>query len=483
MTNVITAAHPRGGPPFNAQAQSPAEIADIGASLSAAQPSWAARDLPDRIDVLHRWRQALLERRAGIVDALAEDTGRRALSEAEFEGSLRRLDYWARKATELLEVSSAGVSEAVPGVRYEHYLAPLGLVGVIGPWNFPLLLVLIDALPALYSGCAVLAKPSEITPRFVEPLIRTLESVPELAAVLRFVQGGAATGEAIVEHVDAVCFTGSVPTGRLVGAQAGRRLIPAFLELGGKDPMIVLPDADLDTAVAVALRASVIATGQACQSIERVYVHESLYAPFVERLVAAAAKVRLTTGPANGGHLGPFIDPAQADRVREQLADAERQAAILHCGGVERRKDGAWCAPAVLTGVHHGMLLFRDETFGPVIPVMSFADDAEAVRLANDSEFGLSAAVLGEESHALAVARQVRAGAVSINDGGLTAQVSDVEKESFGVSGLGRSRAGPSALLRFLRKQALLVQTGTPAPIEAFAETIPHGAPSRSSSS
>ena len=471
MTNVFTAAHPRGGRPISVTGQSPGEIAVIAGELAAAQSNWAESGLRGRIGVMQRWRGALLERREEIVGALAEDTGRRALSEAEFDGSLHRIDYWADKAPALLGQVSAGASEVVPNVRYEHASVPLGLVGVIGPWNFPLLLVLIDALPALFAGCAVLAKPSEVTPRFVEPLVRAAESVPELAAVLRFVQGGADTGEAIVERADAVCFTGSVPTGRMVGAQAGRRLIPAFLELGGKDPLVVLADADFDTAVAVALRASVIATGQACQSIERVYVHDSLYAPFVRQLVAAAGKVRLTAGQASGGHLGPFIDPAQADKVEAQLSEAESRGATRHCGGVQRREDGAWCAPAVLTGVHHDMLLFREETFGPVIPVMPFADDAEAVKLANDSQFGLSAAVLGDEPHALAVARQLRAGAVSINDGGLTAGVSDVEKESFGVSGLGRSRAGPSALMRFLRKQALLVQTGTPAPIETFEET------------
>ena len=471
MTSVITAPHPRGGPPFTFTAQTPEEIAGIAADLAVAQEDWAAYGVKGRIEIIERWRAALLKRRAEIVDALANDTGRLVLSEAEFDGMLRCLDYWVKKAPALLGNISRGVSETDPGVRYEHNPTPLGLVGVIGPWNFPLLLLLIDAIPALMAGCAVLAKPSEVTPRFVEPLTGAVRTVPELDAVLRFVQGSAPTGKAVVEHADAICFTGSVPTGRLVGAQAGRLLKPAFLELGGKDPLVVLSDADLHTAVAVALRASVIATGQACQSIERVYVHDSMFAPFVERLVAAARTVRLTAGGGSGGHLGPFIDPAQADRVQAQLADAESLGAAVHCGGVQRRKDGAWCAPTVLTGVHHGMLLFREETFGPVIPVMPFADDAEAVRLANDSEFGLSAAVLGEESHALAVARRLRAGAVSINDGGLTTQVSDVEKESFGVSGLGRSRAGPSALLRFLRKQALLVQTGAPVPIEAFEES------------
>ncbi len=470
MTNGFTVQHSEGGPSIDIAAHTADEIAAIAADLAVAQRQWAAGGLSERLAVLQAWREALGEGRAQIVDALAEDTGRRALSAAEFDGVARRLEYWIGKAPALLESASTGRSEVAPSVRYEHNPTPLGRVGVIGPWNFPLLLVLIDALPALAAGCAVLAKPSEVTPRFVGPLIETVQSIPELAAVLRFVQGGAGTGEAVVEHVDAICFTGSVPTGRLVGAQAGRRLIPAFLELGGKDPLVVLADADLDTAVSVALRASVIATGQACQSIERVYVHRSLHEPFVQRLVEAAEEVRLTCDTATGGHLGPFIDPRQADEVAAQLADAVDGGATLHCGGVQRRQEGNWCAPAVLSGVRHGMRLFREETFGPVIPVMPFADDAEAVRLANDSEFGLSAAVLGEEDHALAVARQLRAGAVSINDGGLTAQVADVEKESFGVSGLGRSRAGPSALLRFVRKQALLVQTGTPLPIGAFEE-------------
>ena len=241
---------------------------------------------------------------------------------------------------------------------------------------------------------------------------------------------------------------------------------------------MVLPDADLDTAVRVALRASVVGTGQACQSIERVYVHASLYDEFVDRLVAAASAVTLNTRQLDEGHLGPFIDPRQADHVAAQLADAEAAGAVRRCGGLVRRNGGAWCRPAVLTDVRHDMLLYREETFGPLIPVMPFAADDEAVGLANDSEFGLSAAVLGHPERAMAIARRLRAGAVSVNDAGLTAQVGDVEKDAFGVSGLGRSRMGPSGLLRFLRRQALLVQMGAPASLDAFRETGPE-APGR----
>ena len=450
--------------------ENPKLAATVAAELRTAQPSWAGAGLAQRLQALADWREALLGNRSAIVAALAADTGRTLLSNAEFEGVLRRIAYWMEKAPLLLAQGSAGFSETVPSVRYEHCLAPLGLVGVISPWNFPLLLTLIDALPALAAGCTVLAKPSELTPRFVEPLRQTIQATPQLAAALRFIQGGAATGEALVEQVDAVCFTGSVATGRLVGAQAGRRLIPAFLELGGKDPLIVLAEANLQIAVTVALRGSVLGTGQACQSIERVYVHEALHDAFVARLVEAAGKVSLHLSPADSGHLGPFMDERQAARVEAQLADAEAQGAVRHCGGLLRRTEGTWCSPVVLTKTHHDMLLYREETFGPLIPVMPFADDEQAIELANDSEFGLSAAVLGDEAHALAVARRLRAGAVSINDAGLTAQVSDVEKDSFGVSGVGRSRMGASGLLRFLRKQALLVQTQQPASMDAFRE-------------
>ncbi len=194
----------------------------------------------------------MLSQRQAIIDALTEDTGRALLSQSEFDASLRRISYWSDKAAAFWAAESSGVSELAPAVRYQHQWAPLGLVGVIGPWNFPLLLVLMDALPALAAGCAVLAKPSEVTPRFVEPLARSVEAVPGLASVLRFLQGRADTGRALIDRVDGVCFTGSVATGRKVGAQAGERLIPAFLELGGKDPLVVLADADLDMAVTIA---------------------------------------------------------------------------------------------------------------------------------------------------------------------------------------------------------------------------------------
>ena len=323
MANFLVAANPRGGPGHRFQAASPTDVLGAAERLRAAQPDWAALPIDERLSELGAWCEALRASGPEIVSALTEDTGRVLLSQAELYGTLRRIEHWQRKTPALLSEPSRGVSESAPSVRYEHRRDPLGLVAVISPWNFPLLLMLIDAVPALAAGCAVLAKPSEHTPRFVEPLMASVRSVPALASVFQCVLGGPDAGAAAVSAVDAVCFTGSVATGRKVGAQAGERLIPAFLELGGKDPLIVLADADVERAAAIALRGSVIATGQACQSIERIYVHQSLYDPFVTQLAAAASAVTLNTDAVDQGHLGPFIDPNQAQRVEAQLEDAD----------------------------------------------------------------------------------------------------------------------------------------------------------------
>jgi succinate-semialdehyde dehydrogenase/glutarate-semialdehyde dehydrogenase len=295
---------------------------------------------------------------------------------------------------------------------------------------------------------------------------------PELAAVLAFVTGDGETGAALIDQVDALCFTGSVATGRKVAEACARNFIPAFLELGGKDPAIVLPGADPDRAAAIILRASVQATGQACQSLERVYVHESLEKPFLERLVARAEAVELNWPDIHRGHIGPLIFAKQADIIAAHLKDAVEQGARILTGGViERHGGGCWLRPTVVTGVNHRMQLLTEETFGPVIPVMTYADVDEAVRLANDSRYGLSGAVIGPEAEALAVAARLDVGAVSINDGGLTTEVYDAEKNAFKFSGMGASRMGPSGLLRFLRKRALLLQRGQPREISALEES------------
>ncbi|MBP6515207.1 MAG: aldehyde dehydrogenase family protein, partial [Steroidobacteraceae bacterium] len=296
------------------------ELAAEAARLRRAQLAWRNQTLGHRVDVLSRFREALLARREPITAALAADTGRHLVAVAEVLGTAGAIDRWCRQAPALM-AEADGRSIQTPSIRYRNQWVPYALVGVISPWNFPLTLALIDAIPALLAGCAVLIKPSEITPRFVEPLAEAIAAVPELAEVLSFRPGAGETGAQLVTLVDAVCFTGSVRTGRIVGEAAARAFIPAFLELGGKDPAIVTASADLERAAIAIVRGSVLANGQACQSLERVYVHESVYEDFVARVVARASAVTINWPDPAKGVSGPFIWARQGVVVQQQIND------------------------------------------------------------------------------------------------------------------------------------------------------------------
>ena len=440
--------------------------------LRLAQTAWQAQSLEYRCRILHQWREAIERHSQTIADALCIDTGRRLMARFETSGTLERIDHWIRRAPEIMAQIKSGQSAMAPSVSYRYHMVPFSLVGIISPWNVPLTLALIDAIPALLAGSAVLLKPSEVTPRFAAPLADATSEVAELAGVLKIVTGGGETGMALIDNVDAICFTGSVTTGRKVALQAAQNFIPAFLELGGKDAAIVLPSADLDNAATAILRSAAGLTGQACQSLERIYVHQSVYDDFLRLLVGKARQIRPNWPDINAGHIGPFIFADQALKVREQLEDAVRQGAEIHSGeGVQELGGGMYCLPTVITGVNHDMQLMRGETFGPVLPVMPFQTIEEAIAMANDSEFGLSAAVFaGNREEGEAVAERIVAGAVSINDASLTVAVNDVEKNSFCLSGMGGSRMGDAGFLRFFRKQAILYQSESAAPLEIFDE-------------
>lgn len=446
-----------------------ASLALLASHLRDGQPEWAALSPEARAEHLNAFADALVRQRGALIHALTRDTGRARISAVEVDATVAMVRRWAARAPALLAPAPPRAT-AIPGIDTLNRLVPYPLVGAISPWNFPLTLALIDAVPALAAGCAVIVKPSEVTPRFIAPLMTAVTEVPELAAVFVVIEGDGATGAALVEQVDFVAFTGSVATGRRVGVAAAAAMIPASLELGGKDPMIVLGSAEPTAAAQIALRASVLNTGQACQSIERVLVARSIAAPFLAALVDAARAVRLNDDLARG-HIGPFIHEPQAAIVQAQIDDAvAKGAAVLAGGKVETLGGGLYLRPTVVTGVTPDMALLRDETFGPVIPVQVFDTPDEAVAIANAGEYGLSAAVLGDAHEAEAVAIRLNAGAVSINDGSLTSMVWEAEKSSFGVSGLGPSRMGDTGLLRFCRRQALIRQAGTPLPLAAYAE-------------
>lgn len=448
-----------------------ADLASLANDLRRRQRAWAAVAPECRGERLRALAEAIVRQRAAIADALTIDTGRRAISAIEVDGTVRAIRRWAASAPGLID-QAAGKPRlsGTPGIEIATRLVPYALVGVISPWNFPLTLALIDAIPALAAGCAVIVKPSEVTPRFIAPLMAAVAEVGDVP--LAVVAGDGATGAALIDTVDYVAFTGSVATGRKVAAAAAAAFIPASLELGGKDPMIILASADPLWAASTALRAAVVNTGQACQSIERLYVDRAIAPAFLDALVAAAQAVRLNADDIGAGELGPFIFARQGEIVQAQIDDAVAKGARLLAGGkVETIGGGLYLRPTVLADVTPDMSVMRDETFGPVLPVSIFDNLDEAIDLANSGGFGLSGAVLaGTLEEAEAVARRLEAGAVSINDGALTSMVWDAEKSSFGSSGLGPSRMGDSGLLRFLRKQALLRQTGPSLPLAAFAE-------------
>ena len=452
---------------------SPEDIASISTALRAAQAQWVAMGASGRAACLNRFADAVMAEVGPLGQALSVDTGRSTFAHFEAIKSVELIRMWAERAGPILdELVGAGQSGQVPAVHYQHRLIPYQVVAVISPWNVPLLLAMIDSLAALSAGCSVLLKPSEVTPRFIEPLQRALDAVPELAAVLRIVTGGPETGKAMIEQVDAVCFTGSVKTGRQVSQQAAACFIPAFLELGGKDPAIVLPDADIPLAARAIIRSAIGMTGQACQSLERIYCHESIAKPLTEELLAQLKVLSLTCTEDGAGDIPPLIFERQVETIQAQIDDALEKGATCLLGGEPVQAGGIWYPPTLLTNVTHDMLIMQEETFGPVIPVVIYGDVEEAVALANDSTFGLSAAVFSADADAAkAVAERLQVGAISINDASLTGIVNDVEKNSFRFSGMGGSRMGPAGLTRFLRKRALLIQTGEPAAVQLFSDT------------
>ncbi len=449
----------------------PAAVAAAAADLRARQPAWEALGPAGRAAVLERFAAVIERHRNAIVTALAVDTGRHKVAAIEVDGCLRNIRGWAVRGPSLFAALARDARpSAVPGIEIASRWSAYPLFGAIAPWNFPVILSHIDAVPALMAGSAALVKPSEVTPRFVEPMRAALAEVPDLP--LAYVMGGAVTGQALIGAADYICFTGSTATGRKVAQAAAQALIPANLELGGKDPLIVTASADPVAAAQVALRASIVATGQACQSIERVYVARAIAEPFLTELVRAAAKVELTWPDPARGHIGPFIFAPQAETVAKQIADAVSKGARILAGGtVERHGGGAWLRPTILADVTPDMSVMCEETFGPVIPVTIFDDVEAAITAANTSEYGLSAAVYaGSLDEAMAIGARIDAGAISLQDGALTSMVGDATNHSRKGSGLGPSRMGDEGLLRFLRRQALIRQTGAAATIAAFVE-------------
>ncbi len=468
---TIDARNPRTGElDYSFEVTPTSEIENTANELRANQPKWAALTVDERADILREWAR-IVSKSSDLLEALVTDTGRYFIATAEIENLAKSIEGWHMIGRQVF-AEQEPIQSSHPSVIYSHQYKPFEVVGIVGPWNFPFLISLIDLLPALMAGSAAITKPSEITPRFIKPLQETLEQVPELHAVCRYIEGDGQTGQDLINNVDAVCFTGSVKTGKLVYESGAKNFIPVYAELGGKDPVIVTENAEPKESAKIILRASVQATGQACQSIERVYAHESIAEELTKELTRLADEVQLNYPNIREGHIGPLIFDQQAAIIESHISDAiDKGAGVLTGGSIENHGGGKWIRPTVIRDVDHSMKVMTDETFGPIIPVMSYSDISEAIHLANDTRYGLSAAVLaGSTEEANEIAQQIDAGAVTIQDCGATTYVFDGEKNWFKYSGIGASRMGEMGMLRFFRKKVLYTQTGEPHDIHAMGE-------------
>lgn len=425
-----------------------------------AQQAWGALAVDARSRLLRDARRAFVRARGEIIDLLARETGKTRF-DATGEAVAVCLDVRTVRRHAARALRPRRVGRRLPGGKRRLVLyKPYGVVGVIGPWNAPLTLTLGDALYALAAGNAVVVKPSEVTPLAVCRAVEAMASaLPE--AVLQAVTGDAATGTALVDRVDMIAATGSPETGRRVMERAARRLTPVLLELGGKDPMIVLEDANLERAANAAVWGGFFMTGQVCMSVERVFVVDAVADEFVRRVVEKTARLRV--GPNSGeADLGPLTTAAQLGIVERHVADARARGAAVAIGGARRDDLGArFFSPTVLTGVSPGMEVMEKETFGPVLPICRVADEEEAVALANQSPFGLTASVwTADVARGLRLAELLHTGSVCINDCILNAGDPELPFGGVKQSGIGTRHGGSDGIRAFTTPCAVRIDAG-----------------------
>ncbi len=439
----------------------PADVPHIAASLNAAQKEWEARGPKGRAKVLARYAVWLGEHRAEIEKLLMEETGKSAVDAAqEVLLVIMITSYYIKTMAKALAPESCPASLPFLAIkRITVHYRPRPVVGIIAPWNYPVALALMDAVGALAAGCAVLLKPSERTPLTAELLLRGwLDSgAPEVFALA---QGAREVSEAVIDNSDYIQFTGSAVTGAKVMERAARRLTPVSLELGGKDPMIVLEDADIKLAAHAAVWGAMFNAGQTCVSVERVYVLEPAYDEFVAAVVRNVEKLK--TGAGEGYDFGAMIDDTQVTVTERHVRDALAAGAKALTGGERLAGEGSFYPPTVLVEVDHSMVCMTEETFGPTLPIMKVASVDEAIRLANDSRYGLSAAVFSRDmERAKAVALQLDCGAVNVNDVISNLMCTTAPMGGWKTSGMGTRFGGAEGLRKFCRQEAVVVPRTT----------------------
>jgi acyl-CoA reductase-like NAD-dependent aldehyde dehydrogenase len=455
-----------------------AEVPDEGASgaaeavaaARAAAPGWASRPLSERVEALKSWRDAVLDASSRVASTLVSESGK-----PRHEAEVIEILYLC----ELIRFGCRAARRALSEETRNPWLfltkktrvtrRPLGVVGVIGPWNFPILNNAADGVGPLLMGNTVVLKPSEITP-LTSLLLRELwVQAGNPPDVFRVVTGRGEAGAALVDHADGIMFTGSVATGRKVASRAGERLIPCVTELGGKSPFVVLAGADLDRAAEAAAWSSFVHNGQVCVRTERIYVEEEIADRFETLLVDRVRSLRASgpgTEPAAPHDLGAVTFAGQLAAVERQIADATAKGARIAVGGTKRRDPpGLFFPPTVLLGASQDMEVMREETFGPLVPVMRVRDAEEALRLANDTHLGLNATVFGPRKAAAAFARRLQSGQAIVNDALVNYFVVESPLGGWKASGLG-VRHGVESLRQWTRIEAITMGRPSLAPVE-----------------
>ena len=433
------------------------EVIDALKRARDAQALWEKKDFSERATVLLQFRDLLIDRAEDVAQVLISETGK---TQADVYGNelfyvCDAIGFWVKNAKKYLKLEKFR-PHLMKTKRVESTYSTHGVVGIISPWNYPLVLTIGEAVPALMAGNAVIIKPSELTPltaRFTAGL-GTEAGLPQ--NLLRVLVGYGETAEALIDHVDMVSFTGSVATGKKVLRRAAERLIPVSLELGGKDPMIVLRDANLERAANACVWGSLMNSGQTCTSIERVYVEEPIYDNFIQRVTGKVASLK-QGGNSDTADLGSMSSEGQVMKVEAHIEDAVQKGARILTGGRRNTKlVGLYFEPTVIADVRHNMRIMKEETFGPVIAVMKVSDPEEAIRLANDSRYGLGSSVFTKDREkGRQVAEKIQAGAVCINDSLVNFVIPEAPMGGIKESGLGR-RHGAEGIRKYCRQKTIV---------------------------
>ncbi len=435
---------------------------DVKGAVQAAREAflgWSALSFKDRASYLYRVRDLILDNREKIIDTICSETGKvrsDALVETLYVSDI--IGFYGKRAKKFLRDEKRSTHLIMKTKRVYVSYTPKGVIGIIAPWNFPLMLTLGEAIPALMAGNAVVIKPSEAAPltALLAQDIRKEARLPE--DVLQVVTGYGDTGAALVEEVDMIAFTGSTAIGKKVIESAAKNLTPFTLELGGKDPMIVLKDADLERAANAAVWGGLFNTGQTCISLERIYVEEPAADDFISRVVDKVKTLRQGIDLNCDKDIGSMTLLKQVEIVERHIEDAVRKGARILIGGKRNTAlKGYFFEPTVLVDVNHNMDIMKEETFGPVIPIMRVEDEHEAITLANDSRYGLSSSIwTRDKEKAKLLARHIQAGSVCINDCLINYMVPEVPFGGVKESGIGL-RHGPEGIRKFCNVQAVLI--------------------------